>query len=242
MPRSVPLDKNRHARLSFTASEDFSFTARMNAVPLFGLEAVEAAQCFPVAFLPGSLIPQAILGLGDKNEFLDDKGRWTAPYVPLYVANAPFSLASVTRADQDEKRSPVFLAIDEDAPHFKGKKGTRLFKQDGEPSEFVRRASEALGRQRRQYELTLEAMLEVEQSGVLEEKGVTVRRNDTTNVVEGLRIVNREKVMALPDETLARWTRGGIMELLFAHWRSLRHLQGLLEKTARDVPIHSVAQ
>lgn len=49
-PRIVPLSKTRHAALTFSPLEDYSFTAAMNSVPLLGFEVVEASRCFAIAF------------------------------------------------------------------------------------------------------------------------------------------------------------------------------------------------
>lgn len=49
-PRIVPLSKTRHAALTFSPLEDYSFTAAMNSMPLLGFEVVEASRCFAIAF------------------------------------------------------------------------------------------------------------------------------------------------------------------------------------------------
>lgn len=66
-PRIVPLSKTRHAALTFSPLEDYSFTAAMNSMPLLGFEVVEASRCFAIAFpAAGSAVPHALLGLGGK--------------------------------------------------------------------------------------------------------------------------------------------------------------------------------
>ena len=130
-PRIVPLSKTRHAALTFSPLEDYSFTAAMNSMPLLGFEVVEASRCFAIAFpAAGSAVPHALLGLGGKNVFVDARGRWTAPYLPLYAANHPFSLIAA-RFPEQEKMPGVVLAVDEDAPHFRRKDGLPLYGEDG---------------------------------------------------------------------------------------------------------------
>lgn len=225
----VPLDKRKHAKLTFSPSEDFGFTAEMNAVPLVGLEVADASGCLPVVFLPGKLLPHALLGLGQSNVFLDEKRRWTADYTPLYIANYPFSLAHVNNREKADDPEAV-LAIDEEAPHFKGEKGAPLYTPDGGLSDFSRRALESLVRQRRHYEMTVSAVRELEEHGILMEEGIHLQSDGQKKSIQGLRVANREKVMALPDDILARWSRNGLLELLFAHWTSLKHLHKVLEK------------
>lgn len=237
----VPLDRSKHGKLTFTPSEDFGFTAEMNAVPLFGLEVVDAAGSLPVVFLPGSLLPHALLGLGQSNVFLDGKRRWTAGYMPLYISNYPFSLAQVDKREKADDPQ-VVLAIDEDAPHFKGKKGAPMYDKDGKLAAFADKAREALARQRLEYEKTVAAMRELDQLDLIVEKSVTVRYKGKNSAVSGLRVVDREKVMALPDETLAIWARNGLLEFLFAHWQSLKNLQKLLTALPDDTDAEGVKQ
>lgn len=230
MPQSiVPLDRKKHAALTFTPMENYAFTSERNMVPLLAFEAGQAARCFPVAFpVAGSAIPHALLGLGKKNIFLDGKGRWKAPYIPLSVANHPFALIAV-RSPKNPDAPEVILAIDETAPHFHQKKGSPLYDQQGEPTEHLRRITMTLGVQNKRHQDSVAALKELENSGVLAEKPITIRTGKGERTIQGVRIADREAVMALPDETLARWTRNGLMEMIQAHWWSLRHLATLLD-------------
>lgn len=229
MPQSiVPLDRKKHAALTFAPLNNYAFTSEMNMVPLLAFEAGQAARCFPIAFpVAGSAIPHALLGLGKNNIFLDAKGRWKAPYTPLSVANHPFALIGV-RGPKNPDTPEVVLAIDEAAPHFHQKKGEPLYEQNGEPTEHLRRITMTLGVQNKRHQNSVPALKELESSQVLMEKPITIRTQKGERVIQGIRIADREAVMALPDETLARWTRNGLMEMVQAHWWSLRHLATLL--------------
>lgn len=173
-PRIVPLSKTRHAALTFSPLVDYSFTAAMNSMPLLGFEVVEASRCFAIAFpAAGSAVPHALLGLGGKNIFVDARGRWTAPYLPLYAANHPFSLIAA-RFPEQEKMPGVVLAVDEDAPHFRRKDGLPLYGEDGEPLEFLQRITATLGNQHQRHRDSEQALAELGLSGVLAEQNVTI--------------------------------------------------------------------
>lgn len=173
-PRIVPLSKTRHAALTFSPLVDYSFTAAMNSMPLLGFEVVEASRCFAIAFpAAGSAVPHALLGLGGKNIFVDARGRWTAPYLPLYAANHPFSLIAA-RFPEQEKMPGVVLAVDEDAPHFRRKDGLPLYGEDGEPLEFLQRITATLGNQHQRHRDSEQALAELGLSGVLTEQNVTI--------------------------------------------------------------------
>ena len=235
-PRIVPLSKTRHAALTFSPLEDYSFTAAMNSMPLLGFEVVEASRCFAIAFpAAGSAVPHALLGLGGKNIFVDARGRWTAPYLPLYAANHPFSLIAA-RFPEQEKMPGIVLAVDEDSPHFRRKDGLPLYGEDGEPLEFLQRITVTLGNQHQRHRDSEQALAELGLSGVLAEQNVTIRADGKARAVSGLRVAGRDKVMALSDATLSRWARNGLLEILFAHWRSMRHLQALLDDPSCPAP------
>lgn len=235
-PRIVPFSKTRHATLTFSPLDDYSFTTAMNSMPLLVFEVVEAARCFAIAFLvAGSAVPHALLGLGGKNIFVDARGRWTASYLPLYAANHPFSLIPA-RSPEQESMSEVVLAVDEDAPHFRRKDGLPLYDEDDEPSEFLQRITASLGNQYQRHRESEQALAELGLSGVLSEQSVTIRSGGKARAVSGLRVADRDKVMALPDATLSRWARNGLLELLFLHWWSMRHLQALLDAPSCPAP------
>ena len=126
--------------------------------------------------------------------------------------------------------------MDEDAPHFRRKDGLPLYGEDGEPSEFLRRITATLGNQHQRHRDSEQALAELGLSGVLAEQSVTIRADGKERAVSGLRVAGRDKVMALPDATLSRWARNGLLEILFAHWRSMRHLQALLDDPSCPAP------
>ena len=230
MPQSriVHLDKKQHAGLTFSPLENYSFAAGMSAMPLLLHEAASAASCFPITFsMDSSATPHALLGLGGKNIFVDAQGGWTAPYIPRYADNYPFSLMAV-RASEQPDAPEVILAIDENAPHFKQKDGLALY-QDGEPTDLLRTITVAMGNQYLGKKNSIQPLGELALSNVLREQTVTITAKGKKRAVSGLRVADRKTVMALPDETLGRWAKNGLLELLYAHWWSMRNLQTLLE-------------
>ena len=102
--------------------------------------------------------------------------------------------------------------------------------------EFLQRITATLGNQHQRHRDSEQALAELGLSGVLAEQNVTIRADGKARAVSGLRVAGRDKVMALPDATLSRWARNGLLEILFAHWRSMRHLQALLDDPSCPAP------
>lgn len=231
----VVLDSSSHAALTFGSVKDYGFTAAKTSLPLLAFEVPEAAACFPIIFPePDSATPHALLGLGDKNIFVDASGRWLAPYLPLMAANYPFSLA---RATTDRpNRAELALAIDAAAPHFRRKDGQPLYDPDGRASPLLQRVAATLGNQYGRHMRASAMLEELAQSGVLAQGLTRVTGRGRNRSIRGLRVADRDMVLALPDVALARWTKNGLLELLHAHWHSLRHLQTLLDHPSCPKP------
>lgn len=235
------LDKKQHAALTWRALNDYSFTADMSVMPLLASEVREAARCFPIIFpRENSTMPHALLGLGGKNIFVDEKGRWTAPYLPLLATNYPFSLAAVNFEDTKDKPRELAVTIDEKAPHFQGG-GKPLYTPDGNPSRTLQGIIDVLRRQYSLYQSARPALAALQAASVLETRNVVIRYDGVDHAVRGLRVVNREKVLAFSGETLGRWVKNGLMDMLYAHWESMHNLRALLEHPScprgTDAPI-----
>ena len=221
------LDKNRHGNLRFTPAVGFSFARGLNVSPLTGGEVVDAAVYYPVLFSKTEVpSPLALLGLYEENVYVDDNNQWTAPYVPGHIRRYPFILAT-GRAEGE-----FIVAIDPQAPHFKGENGEAVFNDQGELNEYSSRSVKFLEVFQRGIEESKVLLPELEQ--VLVEHNLPVFDGKAQRSIEGFRVVSQDKVNALDDATLARWARNGLLQLIHAHWSSLRHLQGVARaSTAR---------
>lgn len=231
----VPLDRSLHGDLTFAPKTDLAFTENLAGAPLLAFEIIPASICFPVIFpAEGNALPHAMLSLDRRNAYLRD-GRWEAPYMPCIIANQPFSLASISRAgDAPDAPLNVVVSAEMDAPQFKEPGGERLYDGD-EPSPLLQRISQGLALQHRRHAELLPLLHELNNVGVLEVSTVPVPLPNGGKVdVAGLRIVSREKVLALSDATLASWARSGLMEMVYAHWRSLGNLPRLLAALPAD--------
>ncbi|MBR4604850.1 MAG: SapC family protein [Lachnospiraceae bacterium] len=227
----VPLSSKNHASLTYRTLNDYSFATSKTTVPLLTFEVPSAAECYPIIFADEkSAVPYALLGLGDKNIFVDDQGHWKAPYLPLLIANYPFSIIEARfTADSEGKRRETEYAvgIDEDAAQFHASDGEPLFDSDGKVTETLTRIRNALLAQYRRHNAVSQDLSELRK--VLITRSVTVQYNGVTKNVGGLRCVDQEKIFAMPNEILGKWVKSGMIEMVYAHWRSMRNLRRLLE-------------
>ena len=224
------LDKVTHAKLRYTPQSGYAFTRKLATVPLAADEIDLAAVHYPTLFTAeGEPALLAVLGLAGQNVYLDADDRWTAEYIPAFVRRYPFVLANSNESDSGR----FFLAIDVAAPHFQKEEGEPLIAESGElgaPSTnalaFLKVFQEGL--------LTTQAVLkQFESASVLVEKTLTIQDGKATRMIGGFRVIDADKVKALPDEILARWARNGMLALIHGHWASLRHLKKVAVASGR---------
>lgn len=233
----VPLSNKDHRDITYIPINNYSFTANMLIAPLLPFEVPQASPFFPIIFKDEyGVTPHVLLGLKNSNVFVDEKGRWKAPYLPLTIHNYPFSLMQAKFSEengQDDKTIEVAIAIDKEAPHFKQQKGYRLFTDDGKPTEVLTQIKNTLINQYKGYVNFEKSLKNLSYFDVIKEQVVTISYEGKEKKIGGLHCVNKEKLFALSDETLASFVRNGVMELVFAHWQSLRNLRLLVENASQ---------
>src|SRR5437660_3256137 len=134
--RPARLNSITHAKLRFSPLSNFDFASKVSAVPLIAAEFGVACRHYPIIFVEspnGMLSAQAVLSFEpERNCFLDDKGLWTAPYVPAFIRRYPFVLADIPGKPDD-----FDVAYDEASGSFDKKKGDPLFDDGGSPTKFL---------------------------------------------------------------------------------------------------------
>lgn len=220
----VVLDKAKHTELKINPLENLEFARESAFVPVVASEVAMVGTTFPVVFSADenpSLI--SIISLGSGNLALDANGKWVTTYVPSFFRKYPFSLAS-TKENPDQK----VILIDEDSKLFSKSKGKKLFNSSGEQSETLEHAIKFLTTHEKEMVITKNVAKIIADSGILEDREIAVGEGEEKKVlVNGFKVVDREKLNALSDDILADWVRKGIISMIDAHLKSLDHIQTL---------------
>lgn len=229
----VVLDREQHKGLR-VQNGNARFASKNQAVPLLVTEFPEACLEYPIVFSKGQdgqWLALALTGLSpDSNAFVDAKGAWNARYVPASVRRYPFILAE----GADDQLS---LAADLSAPQL-GKEGEPLFDERGEPTELARNVMKLLGEFQGQAKLTEAVAKKLEEAQLLNQQNLQVRLGDGRNaVVEGVWIIDENKLRELPDDKILAWFKGGELTAIHAHMLSLRNLVPLLERSQNATPV-----
>ena len=220
----VILDKEKHKSLKINPLENLSFAKQTAFVPVTANETALVGAGFPVVFTAEetpSLV--SLVSLGGDSLAVNAEGKWITSYVPSYFRKYPFSLAS-TKENAGQK----VILIDEESSLFSKTKGKQLFKKSGEQSETLTNAINYLTTYENQMIVTGNVAKLIADSGILQNREISVGEGEEKKVlVQGFKVVDKEKLNALSDDILADWVRKGIITLIDAHLKSLDNIQML---------------
>jgi putative transposase len=100
-----------------------------------------------------------------------------------------------------------------------------LFKKDGEQTELLENAIKFLTQSEQQVQITKKIVEEIEKSGILEDREISVGEGEEKKVlVKGFMVVDKDKLNKLSDDILASWVRRGIITFIDLHLKSLDNI------------------
>jgi len=227
----VPLNKEIHGELYIEGIEGYTHTKETNSIYIAAIEFLQISREYPIVFAKGAdglVFPVALLGVEkNKNLFVDDKGNWTANYIPAYVRRYPFILAT-----PDDSKDNFTVCIDESFPGFNtAKEGKSLFDDKGEQTDILNHAVDFLKDYQTHVKLTALFCENLSKLDVLESMQADIERTSGEKMsLGGFMGVNREKLKAIKPAKLAELLKSDQMELIFAHLSSLSNLNGLMKR------------
>ncbi|TAL74751.1 MAG: multidrug transporter [Rhodanobacter sp.] len=239
--RPVPLNRTEHKDLRLKPVPNMKFALTAHSVPLTGVEFGLAARDLPIVFAGNTLEdagPVALLGLRqNENLFVDAAGQW-APniYIPAFVRRYPFVLAEKP-AGQEGDDFAVFL--DEGYEGFGKTEGDRLFNEDGTDTELLTRAVGFLGEFQQHVARTRAFMQQLRQHNLLEPRNMSLRKgapedpNGHVINLNGLFVVNEDKLRELDEKTAKEFLHEGVLGWIYAHLMSLNNVDRLGQRLSQ---------
>ncbi|MEI7035866.1 SapC family protein [Fulvimonas yonginensis] len=233
--RPVPLNRTQHKDLRLKGIPNVKFAAQAHSVPLTGAEFPAAARDLPILFAGQSIEdagPMALLGLRqNENLLVDENGHW-APgvYVPAFVRRYPFILAEKPAGAEGDDFT-VFL--DEAYEGFGTEEGERLFKEDGTDSEMLTNAVGFLGEFQQHVVRTQWFMDQLRKHDLLEPRGIRLEKEGSTINLNGLFVVNEQKLRQLDEKTTHEFLKEGVLGWIYAHLLSLPNVDRLAQRLSQ---------
>ena len=230
---AVPVTKARHADWSVEVGGDYSFSSRVNSVPLMAVEFPNAAAEYVIVFggTGDVVMPAAILGLrAEENLFVSTEGAWQGKYVPAFLRRYPFVFSG-----QDEGKN-FTLCIDEKFPGFnEDGKGERLFGEDGEPSDYTQNVLKFLQQYQLEFNRTRALCEKLKSLNLLEPMQAQINLGSgEQRSLTGFSAVNRGRLKTLSAEALADLARSDELELIYNHLSSMRNFEAMRERVSGE--------
>lgn len=227
--RPVPLNREGHKDLRIKSMNNVGFAASAHSVPLTVAEFGPAARDFPILFGGNSLEdagPLAMLGLHQsENAFIDANGQWEqGAYIPAFIRRYPFVLAEKPEGAEGDDFT-VFL--DEAYPGFGTEEGDRLFNEDGTDTDTLKNAVQFLGEFQEHVKRTQAFTQRLRELDLLEPRSAQIQDGENTMVINGLFVVNEEKLRALDEKVAHELLADGSMGWIYAHLLSLSNIDRL---------------
>jgi len=228
------LNRRDHGDMAYKASDDFGFARGINAVPLVTGEFVAASIDFAVVFAPNedAPMPVALCGVdADNNVFVGADGKWQVSYTPAFLRRWPFVFST------DAAAETLTLCIDERAPGFNREgRGERLFDSDGEATGFTTRMLDFLKEFQTQHERTKAFGRKLNELDLLQSVEAQIALpGQQARTLTGFQVVDRDKLKALPAETVEQMFRSDELELIYLHLFSVRNLERLRERAVQAI-------
>lgn len=237
----VPVSKEQHGDWSVKATGDYGFARDSNSVPLMAVEFLAAAPEYAIVFAgtDDNIMPLAVLGAqSHENTFVDGDGRWDAKYIPAFVRRYPFVFT------KNEDGSRFFLCIDEQYSGCnQNGSGERLFDSDGERTQYLDGVLNFVQEYQVQFARTQAFCNKLKELDLLEPMQARFNLPSGKNLsLTGFMAVNRDKLKALPAETLAELAGTDELELIYTHLQSMKNFSAMVERIAeQEAPKDEVA-
>ena len=232
----LPLNTEEHKDLRLKIDNNFSIFSNTNALPIAGVEFIEASREHAIAFInyqDEGVIPVYILGLRDnENLLLDDNNNWKYRYVPAFVRRYPYIMV------EPDKDGKSVVCIDADYEGINDPKGELIFTQkDGEtkPTERLEAAMDMLKDFNAQLTRTREFTKRLEEFNLLKEISPQINLADGREFsIGGIYTIDEEKLLKLEDEKALTLYRSGEMAWIYNHLASISNLIRLAEHLPAD--------
>jgi hypothetical protein len=227
---AVPINRTTHHDCFVEVGPNYGFTAEVNSVPLMAVEFPQAAGEYAIVF-GGSdtdVTPVAILGVrSNENLFLGEGGSWEAKYIPAFVRRYPFVFSHA--------EAQFVLCVDEEFPGCNREgRGERLFAEDGTTSPYIDGILKFLQDYQTHFLATQRFCNRIRDLGLLDPMHAQVTPIDGQPLsLGGFMAVNRDRLKALPGETLAELAKTDELELIYMHLNSMRNFERLRDRLAR---------
>jgi len=232
----IAINKEEHKNLRLKVDNNYHNFSNTNALPIAGVEFIEAARDHAIAFINyqnEGIIPVYILGLRDnENLLLNPDSSWRFHYVPAFVRRYPYIMV-----EPNEEGDSV-ICIDADYQGINDPEGAPIFtEENGEskPTPQLEAAMEMLRDYNAQLIRTRAFTKRLEEYDLLQEISPQINLKDGRNFsIGGIYTIDEKKLLELEDDKALALYRSGEMAWIYNHLASISHLLRLADFIPAD--------
>lgn len=229
MANPQQLSSAKHRKLKVKTSRDVSDLVNQSVLPLVVAEFTNAAAEFPICFIRTNRDDEyqcvALMGIEQNENLFVENSAWQGLYMPARYTHKPFGVFT-----DPNNPNNFTIAIDEDSPLLSETEGEALFNEDGTESEFMGKQKEALKAYVEQDQLTRLFVKELQSLDLLVQQQVNVNLQGQKFDIEGVYIVDEQKLNELSDEKFLNMRQRGMLGPIYTHLISMRQVNNLMKR------------
>ena len=231
----VPVNKERHAGKKVRASNSFGFASKFHVAYVTVHEFARAAAIYPVLFLEDQandqFKPVVLLGLdAGENLFVNDKGEWSASYIPAIVRRYPFALTKAEDADR------YIVCVDEASDLLSDTEGAPMFDEQGNPTQVIENVKHYLSELQQMDQMTHEFTKFLVQNNLLTPLNMRVNAANQVRNITGCYVINEERLNNFSDQKFLEVRQKGYLPAIYAHLISLSQIERLASLKQPEQP------
>lgn len=224
------INKDRHLNTKVKATNNFMFAKDFHLSYVTVHEFVRASGHYPIVFLEDNQIDGfrtiALLGMEPgSNAFVDEDGKWDAPYIPAIIRRYPFALAPVPEQDR------FIVCIDESSDLVNEEEGAALFDENGSATPIVDNVKRYLSELHQMDRFTSEFTEFLQRNNLLTPLSMRVNVNEQPRNIGGCYVVNEERLNSMSDAKFLEMREKRYLPAIYAHLMSLAQFEQLVRRT-----------
>jgi len=218
--KPVLLDEKEHKDLKIKKPLDYSFMQEVEIVPLGFSEILPASMYFPVMFgiQEGEIFPFAVLGVNQKNIFINKDGFWKVDVIPKVAQIYPFGIIKHKEQDKEEWSVIVDVAMSDS-------EGERIFEENGEETVYFKSIKTELTDLAIDFQKAYEFCQEIYKEGCLKTINFEVTTKYGNMSFKNVLIGNIENLKKIQPEKLYYFNSLGYLPLIYAIYFSVRNFK-----------------
>lgn len=238
MPKIEQLNNQTHKNVHILRSTDVSELSKQNILPLVLAEFPNAALEYPICFIKysdsGDYQVVALMGIEKEENLFVNGSAWEGSYMPARYTHSPFGLVK-----NPDDHTQFGIAIDAEHRLISDSEGEALFNEDGTETEFLQKQKEAMSAYLEQEQLTKLFIKELDEAGLLVTRSVGLNIGEKKMSVDGIAMVDEEKLKELSDETFLKFRKNGMLPSIYTQMISMRQMNNLMKRKAERLKAES---